>query len=111
MTQGSRMHLNVLTQCIPGPMFEGLWRHPQDETATGYRSLDYWTSLARRLEDACVDALFLADIHGVFDVYQGSPAPAVRHSVQVPAVDPVLVVPAAAAVTRHLGFAVTYSTS
>jgi FMN-dependent oxidoreductase (nitrilotriacetate monooxygenase family) len=105
------MHLNVLTQCIPTPMFEGLWRHPQDRTADGYRSIDYWTSVARRLEDACVDALFFADIHGVYDTYQGSPAPAIRHSFQVPAIDPVLVIPAAAAVTRHLGFAVTYSTS
>lgn len=105
------MHLNVLTQCIPSPLFEGLWRHPDDETATGYRQLDYWTGLARRLEAACVDALFFADIHGVYDVYQGSWEPSVRHAMQVPAIDPVVVLPAAAAVTRHLGFAVTYSTS
>jgi FMN-dependent oxidoreductase (nitrilotriacetate monooxygenase family) len=105
------MHLNVLTQCIPAPLFEGLWRHPGDRTASGYRSLEYWTDLARQLEAACLDALFFADIHGVYDVYQGSHAPAVRHTVQVPAIDPVLVIPAAAAVTRHLGFAVTYSTS
>ena len=105
------VHLNVLTQCIPAPLFEGMWRHPDDETATGYRSLEYWTTVARRLEAACLDALFFADIHGVYDVYRGSAAPAVRHSVQVPCVDPVLVIPAAAAVTRQLGFAVTYSTS
>jgi long-chain alkane monooxygenase len=105
------VHLNVLTQCIPAPLFEGMWRHPDDETATGYRSLEYWTTIARRLEAACLDTLFFADIHGVYDVYQGSTAPAVRHSVQVPSIDPVLVIPAAAAVTRELGFAVTYSTS
>lgn len=105
------MHLNVLTQCIPSPLFEGLWRHPDDETATGYRSLQYWTSLARRLEAACIDALFFADIHGIYDVYQGSWQPSVRHAMQVPAIDPVVVLPAAAAVTEHLGFAVTYSTS
>ncbi len=105
------MHLNVLTQCIPAPLFEGTWRHPADETAIGYRSLDYWVALARRLEDACVDALFFADIHGAYDVYEGSAAPAVRHSVQIPAIDPTLVIPAAAAATRELGFAVTYSTS
>lgn len=104
------MHLNVLTQCIPSPMFEGLWRHPADETATGYRSLAYWADIAQRLEAACVDALFFADIHGVYDVFEHSYAPAVRHSVQVPAIDPVLLIPALAAVTRHLGFAVTYST-
>jgi len=105
------MHLNVLTQCIPSPLFEGLWRHADDETATGYRSLAYWTSLARRLEAACIDALFFADIHGVYDVYQGSWEASVRHAMQVPAIDPVMVLPAAAAATEHLGFAVTYSTS
>jgi long-chain alkane monooxygenase len=105
------MHVNVLTQCIPAPLFEGMWRHPDDETATGYRSLEHWMEIARQLEGACVDALFFADIHGVYDAYQSSVGPAIRHSVQIPAIDPVLVIPAAAAVTRHLGFAVTYSTS
>src|SRR5262249_31564627 len=105
------MHLNVLTQCVPSPLFEGLWRHPDDRSATGYRSLGYWTDIAQRLERACVDALFFADVHGVYDSYGGSADAAVRHTVQVPAIDPVLVIPAAAAVTSHLGFAVTYSTS
>ncbi|MFC4014166.1 LLM class flavin-dependent oxidoreductase [Nonomuraea purpurea] len=105
------MHLNVFTQCSPSPQFKGFWRHPADRTATGYRSLDYWTGVARQLEAACVDALFFADIHGVYDVYQGSWRPAVRQAVQIPSIDPVLVIPALAAVTRRLGFAVTYSTT
>lgn len=105
------MHLNVLTQCIPSPLFEGMWRHQSDRTATGYRTPDYWVDISRRLEAACIDALFFADIHGVYDIYQGSTAPAVRHTVQVPALDPTLVIPAAAAATQRLGFAVTYSTS
>jgi long-chain alkane monooxygenase len=105
------MHLNVLTQCIPAPFFEGTWRHPGDDTAAGYRSLEHWLHTARQLESACIDALFFADTHGIYDIYQGSCAPAIRHAVQVPAIDPVLVIPAAATVTRHLGFAVTYSTS
>jgi FMN-dependent oxidoreductase (nitrilotriacetate monooxygenase family) len=105
------MHLNVLTQCIPAPLFEGMWRRPDDETATGYRQADYWMDVARQLEAACVDALFFADTVGVYDVYQASCEPSIRHAMQVPAIDPVLVIPAAATVTRHLGFAVTYSTS
>ncbi|MGP0047269.1 MAG: LLM class flavin-dependent oxidoreductase [Solirubrobacteraceae bacterium] len=105
------MHLNVLTQCSPSPTFEWMWRHPDDRSATGYRTLDYWTGLARRLEEARIDALFFADVHGLYDVYGGSWAPAVRHGVQVPSIDPLLVIPAAAAVTRSLGFAVTYSTT
>jgi len=105
------MHLNVMTQCSPSPQFEGLWRHPDDGTATGYRSLDYWIPIARKLEAACIDALFFADVHGLYDVYQGSWRAALRHGVQVPSVDPVLVVAALAAITRRLGFAVTYSTT
>ncbi len=105
------MYINVLSQCAPSPVYEGLWRHPEDTTADGYRRLDYWAGLARQLEDACVDALFLADIHGLYDVYQASWRAAVRHAVQVPSIDPLLVVPAMALVTRHLGFAVTYSTT
>lgn len=105
------MHLNVFTQCSPSPQFAGLWRHPSDGTSTGYRSLEHWTAIARRLEAACVDALFFADSHGPFDVYRGSWAPAVRDAVQIPSIDPVLVLSAMAAVTRNLGFAVTYSTT
>jgi FMN-dependent oxidoreductase (nitrilotriacetate monooxygenase family) len=105
------MHLNVFTQCSPSPQFKGLWRHPADRTATGYRSATYWRDLARRLEAARVDALFFADVHGMYDVYQGSWAPAVRNAVQTPAVDPVPALMAAAGATEHLGFAVTYSTT
>jgi alkanesulfonate monooxygenase SsuD/methylene tetrahydromethanopterin reductase-like flavin-dependent oxidoreductase (luciferase family) len=105
------MHLNVLTQCSPSPTFEFMWRDPDDRTGTGYRSFRYWTALAERLEAACIDALFFADVHGIYDVYRRSWAPALRHAVQVPAIDPLLVVPAAAAATSRLGFAVTYSTT
>ncbi|HEV2371926.1 MAG TPA: LLM class flavin-dependent oxidoreductase [Streptosporangiaceae bacterium] len=105
------MYLNVFTQCSPSPQFKGFWRHPADRSATGYRSLEYWTDLATRLEQACVDALFFADIHGAYDVYRGSWQTAVKHAVQIPSIDPALVIPACAAVTRSLGFAVTYSTT
>ena len=105
------MHLNVLTQCSPSPTFEWMWRDPEDRTATGYRSLQHWTRLARQLESACIDALFFADVHGMYDVYRSGWADAVRHAVQTPSIDPVLVIPALAAVTHHLGFAVTYSTT
>jgi long-chain alkane monooxygenase len=105
------MHLNLFTQCSPSPQFAGLWRDPGDRTRKGYRSLQYWTSLSQRLEAACFDALFLADSHGVFEVYGASPEASLRHAVQVPSIAPLLVLPAAAAATQHLGFAVTYSTT
>ena len=44
---------------------------------------------------------------GLYDVYGGTPDAAIRHATQVPLNDPVVLVPAMAAVTKHLGFAVT----
>src|SRR5208282_4556140 len=88
----------------------GLWAHPRDRSAT-YRDLDYWTTLARILERGKFDGLFLADVLGVYDVYGGSRDAALRHAVQVPVNDPVLTIPAMAAVTEHLGFGVTCTLS
>ncbi|WP_199434059.1 LLM class flavin-dependent oxidoreductase [Qaidamihabitans albus] len=105
------MHLNLFTECAPVPSFEGLWRDPGDRTAEGHGSLEYWTGVARRLEEACFDALFFADVHGTYDVYGGSWATAARDGVALPSIDPVLLIPALAAVTERLGFAVTYSTT
>ena len=93
-----------------GHIQQGLWTHPRDQSVR-YRALDHWMDLARTLERGLFDGLFLADVLGVYDVYGGSPGPALRHGVQVPANDPLLLVPAMAAATRHLGFGVTVNLS
>lgn len=91
-----------------GHQSPGLWTHPQDRSAS-YRDLDYWTDLARLLERGRFDSMFIADVMGVYDVYGGQPDTALRHAVQIPTNDPMLVIPPMAAVTRHLGFGVTFS--
>jgi len=48
---------------------------------------------------------------GIYDVFGGSPDAALRHATQVPVNDPLLLVPAMAAVTRNLGFGVTATLS
>jgi hypothetical protein len=50
----------------------GLWTHPRDR-ADRYNTLHYWVELAKLLERGKFDALFLADVLGVYDVYRGSP--------------------------------------
>ena len=95
--------------CV-GHIQQGLWRHPRDRS-TDYTSLEHWTGLAQTLERGLFDGLFLADVLGVYDVHGGSPAAAIEHAVQVPVGDPLLLVPAMAAVTRHLGFGVTVNLS
>ena len=86
----------------------GLWRHPRN-TSVAFNRLGYWTDLARLLERGLFDALFIADVLGIYDVYQGGPEAALRGGVQVPVNDPLLLVPAMAGVTEHLGFGVTFS--
>ncbi len=84
----------------------GLWTHPRD-TSHRYKNADHWVELARLLERGGFDALFLADVLGVYDVYQGSADAALRHAVQAPLNDPLALVPLLAHATRHLGFGVT----
>ncbi len=86
----------------------GLWTHPRDRSLE-YNTLAAWTDLARILEGALFDGVFLADVLGAYDVYGGSADAAIRTGTQIPVGDPMLLVPAMAAVTRHLGFGVTAS--
>ena len=61
------------------------------------------------MEKGKFDGLFIADVLGVYDVYHGTAEHAIRHATQIPLNDPLLVVPAMAQVTEHLGFGVTCS--
>jgi FMN-dependent oxidoreductase (nitrilotriacetate monooxygenase family) len=101
-----QIHLNAFDMNCVGHIQQGLWTHPRDQSAR-YTDIHYWTDYARRLEAGLFDGIFLADVLGVYDVLGGSPNAAVRGAVQVPVGDPMLLVPAMAAVTQHLGFGVT----
>jgi FMN-dependent oxidoreductase (nitrilotriacetate monooxygenase family) len=105
-----QIRLNAFDMNCPGHIQQGMWRHPRDRSAE-YLSLDHWAGLARTLERGLFDGLFLADVLGVYDVYQGSPDTAIRGGVQVPVNDPMLLIPAMARVTHHLGFGVTANLS
>ncbi|CAM2153868.1 Dimethyl-sulfide monooxygenase [Pararobbsia alpina] len=88
----------------------GLWTHPRDRSAQ-YKDLEYWTDLARILERGIFDGIFIADVLGVYDVYNGSNEHALREAAQVPVNDPLQVIPPMALVTQHLGFGLTTSIS
>lgn len=103
-----QIHLNGFTQNSASPHATGLWRYPTHQ-GDQHGSLAYWTKLAKTLERGKFDALFLADVIGVYDVYQASPNTAIAQAVQVPAHDPLLAVTAMAAATTNLGFAITAS--
>ncbi|QKS71197.1 LLM class flavin-dependent oxidoreductase [Paenalkalicoccus suaedae] len=89
----------------------GLWKHPENKRQDSYKDISYWTDLAKLLEKGKFDAIFFADVVGVYDVYQQSKAPSIKQAMQVPINDPALLVSAMASVTKHLSFAVTVSTT
>jgi FMN-dependent oxidoreductase (nitrilotriacetate monooxygenase family) len=97
--------MNCVTHLSPG-----LWRHPRDRSSA-YKTLDYWTELARTLERGLFDGLFIADVLGVYDIFGGGPDTAVAQAAQVPVNDPLMLVSAMAAATRHLGFGITVNLS
>ncbi|HZU88719.1 MAG TPA: NtaA/DmoA family FMN-dependent monooxygenase, partial [Stellaceae bacterium] len=107
---GKEIRLNAFDMNCVAHQSPGLWTHPRDR-ALDYNTLDYWIDLARLLERGKFDALFLADVLGIYDVYRGSPDAAIAEAVQVPVNDPLLLVPAMAHVTRDLGFGVTCAVS
>src|SRR5947209_16028309 len=93
-----QIRLNAFEMNCVAHQSPGLWTHPRDR-ADHYNTLDYWVELARVLERGKFDALFLADVLGVYDVYRGSPDAAIAQAVQVPVNDPLLLIPAMAYVT------------
>ena len=98
--------LNAFNMNCVGHINHGLWTHPRDRS-TEYNTLEYWVEQARTLERGLFDGLFIADIVGVYDLYRGNVDVTLRESIQLPVNDPLLLVPAMAAATRHLGFGVT----
>ena len=110
MTVAQHIALSAFSMNTIGHLSTGLWRHPRDE-AYRYRDIDYWIQLAQTLERGKIDALFLADVLGVYDVYGGNNDAALSAGAQIPLNDPSSLIPAMAAATEHLGFAMTAAVS
>jgi len=100
------IRLNAFDMNCVGHIQHGMWTHPRDRSID-YNTLEYWQNLARIAERGKFDGIFLADIVGVYDVFEGGPVPSIVNAVQIPVNDPMLLVPAMAAVTEHIGFGVT----
>ncbi|KAK0712595.1 HK97 family phage prohead protease [Lasiosphaeria miniovina] len=105
-----RIFLNAFDMCTIGHLSPGQWKNPTDKSATK-RRLEYWIELAKLLERGGITALFLADTYGGYDTYAQSLDDCIRRAAQWPITDPSIPISAMAAVTKHLGFAITASTS
>ncbi|OAL04497.1 Nitrilotriacetate monooxygenase component A/pristinamycin IIA synthase subunit A [Phaeosphaeriaceae sp. SRC1lsM3a] len=102
--------INAFDMSTVGHLSPGQWKNPKDKSATK-RKLDYWIDLAKLLERGGINALFLADTYGGYDTYEDSLDNCIRRAAQWPMTDPSIPISAMAAVTKHLAFAITASTS
>jgi long-chain alkane monooxygenase len=108
VTPPRRLLLNAFHMNCVSHIQQGLWVR-DDTRQLEYTRLDPWVELAQILEKGCFDALFLADVVGVYDTYRGGPETSIVEAMQIPVNDPALLIPAMAHVTEHLGFAFTSS--
>jgi FMN-dependent oxidoreductase (nitrilotriacetate monooxygenase family) len=105
-----QISFNLFEMNTVGHISHGLWVHP-DNNRHRFNDLDFWIEEAKLLEEGLFDSVFLADVIGTYDGFRSGPETALREGVQIPSNDPLLVIPAMAAVTKHLGFAATFSTT
>ncbi|KAF3389184.1 Dimethyl-sulfide monooxygenase [Penicillium rolfsii] len=102
--------INAFDMSTVGHLSPGQWKNPKDKSATK-RKLEYWIELAKLLERGGINALFLADTTGGYDTYEGKLDECIRRAAQWPVTDPTIPITAMAAVTKHLAFGITASTS
>ncbi|MCW6509663.1 NtaA/DmoA family FMN-dependent monooxygenase [Lichenifustis flavocetrariae] len=103
------LSFNLLDMQTVGHNNYGLWRHPRNRKRSN--NLKYWTDFAQSCERALLDTLFFADVLGIAAGYGGNNDVALREGMHVPLNDPLMALSAMAAVTTHLGFAATVSTT
>lgn len=111
MSYKKQMILNAFEMTSAMHNSHGLWKHKDSKRHRAYKDINYWMELAKTLEKGKFDAVFFADVLGVYDTYKESKEPSINDGLQFPVNDGAFVIPAMAAVTEHLSFALTVSTT
>lgn len=103
-----RMIFTLLVMDSIGHNFHGSWRHP-DARNREFKGFDMWVDLAKKAEDAKVDAFFFTDVMGVQGEYNGSRDIVFEMAMNVPIGDCTMLIPALARETDDIGFLYTSS--
>jgi FMN-dependent oxidoreductase (nitrilotriacetate monooxygenase family) len=73
--------------------------------------IQYWTNLAQLAERGKISFIFFADSYGGQEVFGGNSDSQLKAGNQIASLDPMVLIPAMAAVTKTVGFGVSGSTS
>jgi FMN-dependent oxidoreductase (nitrilotriacetate monooxygenase family) len=102
------LHFAAFVMNTTGHIIQGTWRRPQARQAD-FNSLDHWVDLAKTLERGKFDAIFFADVVGLYAPYRGDERKYFEAGLQVPSNDPSVLASAIAYATENLGIAFTAS--
>ncbi|HEY5334270.1 MAG TPA: NtaA/DmoA family FMN-dependent monooxygenase [Solirubrobacterales bacterium] len=91
----------------PSHIIHGLWRDPEGDQIR-FNELDLWIDLAQRLEAGGFDAVFFADVIGLYHDFRGGPEFHAELGLQIPSNDPMVIISALAAATKDIGLAFTF---
>lgn len=107
---GRRMNLVAYLKTGPTANHPGAWRHAESPLHDIFSPSRY-EHIARVLEDARFDACFYADTFGIADIHGGTFDAYLKMGGQISYLDPLVVLPVMARVTKHLGLGATLSTT
>src|SRR4051794_5777247 len=102
------LHFAAFVMNTTGHIIQGTWRRPTARQAD-FNDLEHWVGLVRTLERARFDAIFFADVVGLYAPYRDDERKYFEAGLQVPSNDPSVLASALAYVTEHLGIAFTAS--
>ena len=108
----SSRHMNLAGFLIAGPVAHShaLWRNPSHEVP--FLTTEYYVDVARKLEQGKFDLIFFADRLAIADRYGNDKEVGIRHGDQDSTrMDPVPILGALAATTKHIGLGATRSTT
>lgn len=107
----SRRQMRLVAYLKAGPTchHHGGWRHPEAEL--GFLDPSWYERTATTLEQGCFDALFFADVLGLYDYYNGSFATQIGKGGALSLLDPLPILAMMARATRHIGLGATLSTT
>ncbi|MFC7401889.1 LLM class flavin-dependent oxidoreductase [Citricoccus sp. GCM10030269] len=100
------LHFNAFVMNTTSHIHHGQWRRP-DAGQTEFTDLNTWVDLARTLEAAKFDAMFFADVVGLYGDADADYSVYVNEGLQIPSNDPTVLLGALSVVTEHLGLATT----
>lgn len=98
---------NAFMRMTPNHHSHGFWRTPEGAIQYKYNELQSYVDVAKTLERGRIDAMFLADVVGVYDLDFGDGKTAIRAGSEFPGPDPLSAISALGYATENLGFAVT----